>query len=158
VAIQQKFYSVTDLWELIHDPRYSEKRLELSEGMLIEMSPAGGKHGVIAGMFLGQVYIFVKQHQLGYVTAAETGYILFQDDTGKDTVRGPDVGFIRADRLPEGVPDGFIPVPPDLAVEVVSPNDRAGEIQKKVQDYLKARVPLFCDRLSSESGYGYRLG
>jgi Uma2 family endonuclease len=101
------------------------------------MSPAGGKHGGLAlkgGRVIGD---FVDAHQLGYTTAAETGYILFKNPNGKDTVRAPDVGFVAAHRLPEGLPDGYIPFAPDLAVEIVSPTDTAEDIHEKVTDYLK---------------------
>ncbi|MEO8394955.1 MAG: Uma2 family endonuclease, partial [Chloroflexota bacterium] len=76
-------------------------------------------------------------NDLGYTTAAETGYILFKNPTGKDTVVAPDVGFISKQRLPQGLPKGYIPVAPDLAVEVVSPGDRADEIDQKVVLYLR---------------------
>ena len=137
MAVQEKFYSADDLWALSHLPENDGKRFELDEGMLIEMSPAGGKHGGIAGLLLGFVWNFVRQYGLGYVTAAETGFILFHDPNGKDIVRAPDVGFIQGDRLPDGLPDGYIPFAPDLAIEVVSPNDEADEVQLKISQYLK---------------------
>jgi Uma2 family endonuclease len=139
---QERLYTADDLWTLSH----REKRLELSEGELIEMSPAGGKHGWIAHRFELRIGVFVEEHDSGYVTSAETGYILFKNPNGKDTVRAPDVGFIAKARLPEGLPDGFIPYPPDLAVEVISPNDEADAVQAKLDDYLKYGVKLmvFC--------------
>jgi Uma2 family endonuclease len=135
--VQEKLYTAEDLWELSHRPENEGRRLELSEGVLIEMSPAGGKHGGIALDLGSLVRSHVKEHNLGYTTAAETGYILFKNPHGKDTVRAPDVGFVSAARLPEGLPDGYIPVAPDLAIEVVSPDDSADEIEKKVNEYLK---------------------
>lgn len=137
MAVQEKFYTADDLWVISHLPENDSKRFELSEGILIEMSPAGGKHGGIAGGLFGFVWNFVRQHQLGYITAAETGFILFKNPNGKDIVRAPDVGFIKANRLPEGLPSGYIPLAPDLAVEVVSPGDDADEVQLKVNQYLR---------------------
>ncbi len=135
--VQEKLYTAEDLWELSHRPDNEGKRFELSEGVLIEMAPAGLKHSGFAlqlGRLIGD---FVDEHQLGLVTAAETGFILFTDERGKDTVRAPDVGFISAARLPKELPDGYAPFAPDLAVEVVSPGDSADEIEKKVNEYLK---------------------
>jgi Uma2 family endonuclease len=109
----------------------------LVEGVLIEMSPAGAKHGGLAMKSGRFIDIFVEENHLGYTTAAETGYILFKNPNGKDTVRAPDIGFIAAHRLPDGLPDGYVPFAPDLAVEVVSPNDSADDIHEKVADYLK---------------------
>jgi Uma2 family endonuclease len=146
MAVQQAVYSVDDLWELSHQPAYSEKRLELSEGELIIMSPAGGQHGWITMLFGGKILNFVMAHQLGYVTAAETGFILHKNRDGKDTVRAPDVGFISKQRLPDGLSNQFVPLAPDLAIEIVSPNDQADDMQSKLNDYLKYSVPMvvFC--------------
>jgi Uma2 family endonuclease len=58
-------------------------------------------------------------------------------------VRIPDVSFIAQARLPDGsVPEGFIPGAPDLAVEIVSPGDRAEEVYGKVREYLDAGARL----------------
>jgi Uma2 family endonuclease len=142
--VQEKGYSAEDLWELSHRPENDGKRFELSEGALIEMSPAGGKHGGIALDLGSLVRSHVKAHHLGYVTAVETGYILFKNPDGKDTVRAPDVGFVAAARLPSSLPDGYIPLAPDLAIEVVSPGDSADEIEEKVNEYLKYGTRLVC--------------
>jgi Uma2 family endonuclease len=137
MAVQEKFYSADDLLELSQSPEYSEMCLELSEGDLVIMTPAKMQHGVTAMELGWWVQAFVREHRLGYVTAAETGYILFKNPNGRDTVRAPDVGFIAAGRLPEGIPDSYVPFAPDLAIEVVSPNDTADEVQKKVLEYLR---------------------
>lgn len=137
MTVMEKLYTAEDLWELSHSREYSEKRLELIEGELIEMSPAGGKHGSLALHAGHLIWDHVDENDLGYTTAAETGYTLFKNPDGKDTVLAPDVGFVRKDRLPEGLPDGYVPLAPDLAVEVVSPNDSAAEIHNKVMKYLK---------------------
>lgn len=106
------------------------------------MSPAGGKHGDLASELNMVIRLFVKQHRLGYVTAAETGYLIATDPLEGDTVRAPDAAFVAAQRLPGGLPDGYIPLAPDLAVEVVSPSDRPDEIEAKISDYLRAGVRL----------------
>jgi Uma2 family endonuclease len=141
MVIQEQIYSVADLWALSH--QHPERRFELSEGVLIEMSPAGGKHGGLAAMLNFRVFLFVQEHDLGFVTAAETGFILFKNPDGKDTARAPDVGFVTKARLPEGLPEGYIPVAPDLAIEVVSPNDSAEDIESKINDYMRYGVKMF---------------
>jgi Uma2 family endonuclease len=85
MVIQEKFYTADDLWELSHRPEYDEMRLELSEGNLIIKSPAGGKHGGLSGEIYVYIHNHVKPRKLGYVTAAETGYILHKNPSGKDT-------------------------------------------------------------------------
>jgi Uma2 family endonuclease len=137
MTIRERLYTAGDLWALSHLPQNAGKRLELSEGELIEMPPAGGEHGGVALNISHPVWAFVRQHDLGYVTAAETGYILYKNPDGWDTVRAPDVGFVRRARLPDGLPPGYIPFAPDLVVEVVSLNDPADEIQRRVSEYLR---------------------
>lgn len=110
-------------------------RCELVRGELVTTSFAGYEHGDVAAWILGCLFLFVRQNRLGTVTAAETG---FQIGREPDTVRAPDVGFICADRVPRERTRGFFLGPPDLAVEVVSPSDRAGELLTKVQDWLAA--------------------
>lgn len=116
------------------------KRYELAHGRLVTMAAAGGKHGQIAITMGGLIWAFVKEKNLGVVMAAEMGFWL---GTDPDTVRAPDVAFVATENLPEdGIPDGFCPGPPDLAVEIVSPHDRADEIFEKVNDYLNAGTLL----------------
>jgi len=125
--------------ELIHLPR-GKCRYELVKGELFEMPPAGGRHGSVAmriGILLGS---HVMENRLGEVFAAETGFILRRDPA---TVRAPDACFIARDRLPsEDLPPGYLEIMPDLAVEVLSPNDRPSEVHDKVNDWLQAGVRL----------------
>jgi Uma2 family endonuclease len=137
MVIHERFYSAEDLWELSHSADYAGQRLELIEGMLLVMSPAGGEHGGLAVTFAVEVGGFVKANHLGYCTVAETGYLLYKNPNGRDVVLAPDFAFVAGHRLPEGLPKKYIPLAPDLAVEIVSPNDTASEIHDKVTTYLK---------------------
>jgi Uma2 family endonuclease len=83
-------------------------------------------------MRLGAALVaFVYPRQLGRVYAAETGFKL---DVNPDTVRAPDVAFIRRERLGELPPHGYPAFAPDLAVEVLSPDDRLAEVSEKIED------------------------
>jgi Uma2 family endonuclease len=116
-----------------------DKRTELVKGVLVVREPAGYRHGAVAmnlALVLGN---FVKAHALGRLLAAETGFKLFSNP---DTVRAPDIAFIQADRVPEPAPGGFAAMAPDFAVEVLSPDDRPGEVLEKVGDWLNAGVRL----------------
>ena len=112
---------------------------ELVEGRVIRVSPPGSRHAVLAtriAILLGQ---YVEAHDLGAVMTP-AGFTLA---TNPDTVREPDIAFVSRERIPQsGVPDGFWPGPPDLAVEIKSPGDRQSEIQAKVTDYLARGVRL----------------
>jgi len=115
-------------------------RYDLIDGRVVRMSPAGRRHGRIAVQIAKPLSIFVDDRGLGEVYAAETGFILARNP---DVVVGPDVSFVRADRLTVDIDDeGFLPLAPDFAVEVISPSERAGRIRVKVQKYLDAGVPL----------------
>lgn len=131
-------YSAEEFQALAEQPEYTDVHLELSSGELIVMSPTFGEHGVIAHNLDLIIGVFVKTKRLGYVTIAETAYVLRQNPDGKDTIRCPDVGFVRKERFPDGFPmESFIPGAPDLAVEVISHSDSAHEVQRKVEDYLQ---------------------
>lgn len=136
MAVQQRLYTADDLWELSHAG--DDKRYELDEGELIEMSPTGDAHGELS-LWIGHLILsFVIEHDLGVVSGAETGYRLFTDP---DIVRAPDVGFISKARLTP--PTGkYYPIAPDLAVEVVSPGDSAEQIRRKAAQYLAAGTRL----------------
>ncbi len=136
MVIATKLMTAEELFKMPHGNR----RYELVKGELIEMSPAGGKHGVIAGRILIRLGAYVESKKLGVVCAAETGFILARDP---DVVRGADASFVSNARIPkEGEPKGYWELAPDLAVEVISPNDPASELQSKVVEYLNAGTRL----------------
>ncbi len=109
-------------------------RRELVAGELRKLTPAGWKHGAIVGRLHGWLFKHVSIHSLGVVLAAETGFLLTDDP---DTVRAPDISFLGNARLRSPLPDEtYWPGAPDLAVEVVSPSDRAGDIDEKVKAWL----------------------
>lgn len=79
MIVQQKLYTAADFWLVAHLPENSEKRLERVHRAIVEMPLAGGRHGDLASELNMSIRVFVKQRKLGYVTAAEPGYILFTD-------------------------------------------------------------------------------
>lgn len=108
-------------------------RHELVDGELRRMSPAGFWHGIVVAAITRRLGDHVAAGRLGAVFGAETGFLI---DRSPDTVRAPDVAFVRAERVPEPGP-GFFPGPPDLAVEVRSPSDTAAAVQEKVVCWLR---------------------
>ncbi len=116
------------------------KHYELVEGELREMVPAGARHGSTAARLTSLLDQHIRTERLGIVLAAETG---FRISRNPDTVRAPDVSFVAGERIPpDGPPAGYWELAPDLAVEVVSPNDTAAEVQSKVQMWLESGVHL----------------
>jgi Uma2 family endonuclease len=120
--------------ELLH-LSLPDKQTELVRGRLIVREPPGYRHGTIAFAVAIRIGEFVRARNLGVVVAAETGFKLFSNP---DTVRAADAAFISRDRAPDPPPVGYPAMAPDLVVEVLSPNDRAGEVQSKVSDWLSA--------------------
>jgi len=122
--------------QLLAMPTGMGKRYELVAGELRVMSPAGWRHGKIVSRLNSKLESYVDQHDLGVAFGAETGFRLASDP---DTVRAPDVSFVAKRNIPEQEPkDGFWPGPPDLAVEVLSPGDRTGEVDEKIDAWLAA--------------------
>ena len=138
-------------------------RCELVRGELIMMSPAGSEHGLITTNIHGPLWSYVSRTGLGRVFGAETGFHIAHNP---DTVRAPDVAFVTTDRFPSPLPRGFFPGPPDLAVEVISPDDRESQVQAKVQNWLDAgcQVVWLVDprrqtvRVYQRGGEGHVLG
>jgi len=139
--------------ELLH-LNIQDKRSELVRGVLYVREPAGFRHGDVAMQFGLVVGGFVRQHKLGRTFAAETGFTL---QRGPDTVRAADVAFISTERLPDRDTRGFAEVAPDLVVEVLSPDNRPGEVLAKVADWLSAgcRLVWVLDPIRRE-GRSYR--
>ncbi|MDP9349630.1 MAG: Uma2 family endonuclease [Gemmatimonadota bacterium] len=121
--------------ELLRIPEDGFRR-ELVRGELRVMTPAGHRHGRLAVNVTVPLAQHVRENGLGAVYAAETG---FRIGSRPDTVRAPDVAFVRRERVDEiGESEGFWPGAPDLAVEVVSPDDAYTVVEEKVFDWLSA--------------------
>ena len=122
--------------ELLALPTGMGKRYELVSGELRVISATGWRHGEIvhnSGFLLGS---FIRQHGLGRGFAAGTGFLIKRDP---DTVRAPDFAFIAKEHFPETEPEeAFWPGAPDLAVEVLSPGDRMGDVDEKIEEWLAA--------------------
>lgn len=108
-------------------------RYELVRGELRKMSPTGEEHGNVSMRISISLGNYVYQHRAGRVYPADVGFRLSRDP---DTVRSPDLSFVRADRVKKS--RKYIEVAPDVAFEVVSPNDRYTEIAEKTLEYLRA--------------------
>lgn len=117
-------------------PEVPGKQLELVNGEVVEVPGSGALQSLIATTLLRLLYRHVDEQDLGLVFPDGLGYVLRR---GPDQVRIPDVSFVAWERVPEGeISEGFWEGAPTLAVEVVSPHDRADDIYERVQDYLAA--------------------
>jgi Uma2 family endonuclease len=117
--------------ELALDP---DKNYEIVNGQPEEKEMPGARHGVVAMRLAIRLGGFIEANQLG-VASTEANFKLIINE------RIPDLSFVAAARIPpEGVPEGVWQIPPDLAVEIISPNDFHEKVSGKVLEYLEAGV------------------
>jgi Uma2 family endonuclease len=141
VAIASRLMTAEELLQLPDD----DYRYELVRGVLKRMPPPDFEHGREAAIVSSRLRVFADDHGLGEVVA-DSG---FRVEHAPDTVRGPDVAFVAAARVPPPEQrSSYFPGAPDLAVEIVSPSNRAAEIRRKVQEYFAggARLVWVVDR------------
>ena len=113
-------------------------RYELVEGRLVRMSPVNFQHGRVVlrmGFLLSR---HLEQHPSG-VVGTEIGFKL---SSNPDTVRGPDIAFVKSDRVPTSGGHGYFKGAPDLVIEVLSPEDRPRETRRKIDGYIERGVSL----------------
>ena len=116
----------------------SNERYELVEGRLVPMSPVNFAHGRVVLQLAYLLGAHLKNRPEG-VAVVETGFTLASDP---DTVRGPDLAFLSQERAPAPGTRGFPKIAPDAVFEVISPDDRPGEVRAKIAQYLGSSVRL----------------
>jgi Uma2 family endonuclease len=115
-------------------------RYELIEGELHQMPLHGSLHGFVGSKVSLRLSQYVQTKKLGAMVAAGTGFLIARDP---DTVRAPDIAFVSQEQLARcGIPTGYFPEAPALAVEVVSPGDTAEEVDSKIRGWLAAGAKL----------------
>jgi Uma2 family endonuclease len=134
-TVAEQTYTPEDLLAMPDRQAY-----ELVDGHLVERQVS-----LLSNWVAGQLHVeltrFLREHQVGWAWFAGQGYVCFPGSPRK--TRFPDVSFVRKSRLPDGLTsDGYIYIPPDLAVEVISPNDLAYDVEGKILEYLDEGVAL----------------
>lgn len=115
------------------------KTAELVRGVLVVREPPSTRHGDRSNRLAHRISDFVERRDLGAVFAQDTGFKIERDP---DTVRAPDVAFVARDRLTRVPERGYAELAPDWVAEILSPDDRPGEILEKVGQWLSAGVRL----------------
>jgi Uma2 family endonuclease len=123
--------------DFVHRPENEGRWFELVRGEVIELPPPTKIHGVVSMNVAGQLWMYTRQQRKGYITTNDAGTLLERDP---DTVRGPDIAFFTDAQRFEDLRPKYGEEPPVLAVEVLSPDDRAARVLAKVDDYLRNGV------------------
>ena len=133
--VVQSLATVDDLLATQDDGRHHE----LLRGVIIVSPSPGFLHGKTQVRFGAILTNYADEIGLG-VDVTESGFRLHRD---RDTVLGPDVAFVRGDRMP---PDAeatvYLELAPDLVVEAVSPSNALAEMHDRVLTYLEAGVRM----------------
>ncbi len=137
--------------ELLAHPEFEP--CELVAGRVVPMSPTGFVHGVLEARLAALLQAWNSSARLGQVVAGEVGIYTGRDP---DTVRAADLAFVSHQRIRGWSGTGFLDVPPELVVEILSPDDRASELAEKLAEYFAAgvaRVWVVDPRLRSVLAY-----
>ncbi len=119
--------------------KYPDQRWEMVRGELIMMTPAGYDHCRIVNTIAYLLTAHVRPEGLGEVLTGEPGFYIDRDP---DTLRAPDVAFVERGKAQASGRSGFADLVPDLVVEVVSPNDAAGDVDAKARMWTDHGVGL----------------
>jgi Uma2 family endonuclease len=142
---ERKGYELIDgIWVPKHPDEPLEETdregCELIDGEWVE-KPMSNKAALVATNLTMPLVPHLRATNLGFVFQAEAAYRLFA--ARPKFLRKPDLSFVRRERFPDGrATDKTFEFPPDLAVEVISPNDPAEQVELKLDEYLRAGVRL----------------
>jgi Uma2 family endonuclease len=135
ISTEQKVWSDADFMALSKDGH----RYELVDGESIDMGNSGMEHGYVACILVARLTTLVQQDKLGAVCDSSTAFTLKNGNK-----RSPDVSFVNKERL-KGLkrpPRGFFQGSPDLAIEILSPNNTVEEIHAKIVEYFENETLL----------------
>lgn len=142
---QEGFEFVNGEWEEKHPANpirtyHDRKGFEFVNGEWKEKN-LSGKSSRVAVRLSTRLNSHAEQNELGIVLESETAYQIYPREPRR--TRKPDLSFIRTGRLPnDEVPDGNLEIAPDLAVEIISPNDQVVDLNNKIVEFLLAGVML----------------
>jgi Uma2 family endonuclease len=121
----------------VMQPENVNRNFELIAGEIVEKMVSHPRSSIVAAWIVGKLIVFVDEHDLGYVSGADGGYVV----SGEQYI--PDGAFISKVRCPV-IPDmAYNPIAPDLALEVLSPTNTDEEMRVKVSNYLASGTTLW---------------
>lgn len=129
MVVEQRLYTVEEFEQLADSPENRDRLLELIDGEMVEKVPTE-KHGMTVGNIYGHLWTLVRQTRSGRVVME----VRHRAPGDNHNARIPDISYIAGNRPP--VEKGSVPLMPDLAVEVKSPDDRWKDLREKARYYL----------------------
>ncbi|MCY4146839.1 MAG: Uma2 family endonuclease [Chloroflexi bacterium] len=129
-------------------PELTDRRWYMIDGEVFDMSPVMQMHGLLAIRLGAYLMLYADEHNLGEVTT-EVGHYPPGD---RRTLLAPDVAFTTHARIKQTAPDEFVPLMPDLAVEIASPSDSLAQLRRKAQIYLNNGARLVWIVLPDQRG------
>jgi Uma2 family endonuclease len=128
--------------ELSEDGPELENGLEWIDGQIVEKPGMGAESSIVTGKLFRRLGDYAETKNLGHVFPPDVGYRIAVGSSRR--VRKPDVSFVARGRFPDDrVPRGNITLAPDLAAEVISPNDLAEDIEQRIADFFSVETRLF---------------
>jgi len=137
MELRERLYDIDDLWRLVCDSD-DDKHYELIEGEIVEMAPPGWEHGTLAGEIYHYFRLFDPERKLGNPTV-DSGFYPAAD---RSTLLSPDAAFTSIERAPVREFKKWVPLMPDIAVEVQSPSNTLAELRRKAAIYLEHGTQL----------------
>lgn len=131
MVIERQLVTVDEFEKLLDLPEYSDRRLELIHGEIVEKPVSAQSCGRIAANVAGEIGMYLKQNPIGFVEIK----VMYRPAEDNKNVRMPDVAFF-ADIDTPSVAKGAVPRMPDLAVEVKSPGNTLLDLRAKIAFYL----------------------
>ncbi len=142
MIVEKQFISADAFYDMIQQPEFADRRVELVAGEIIDMPLPSPIHAAILGTLSAEIINFVRKRDLGRVLSGDAPFVLERNPEGRDTLRGLDIAYISADRFPGKLPRSPLHVAPDLAVEIISPSNKAEDIEKKIEQFLDAGTTM----------------
>ena len=142
MVIEKQFINAERFLELVEQPQYEDRIVELVEGELVEMSKPTAGHGEVVSWLSIKIGTFIVERGLGRICSGDAGFVLERDPDGRDTIRGLDFAFVGVSKVSGPLEYKWYDIAPDLAIEVISPSNKAADIHLKVMQLLNAGTSL----------------
>jgi Uma2 family endonuclease len=138
-TVEARRMTADEFWEWAKRPGNEDKAFELDHGEVVETPTPGELHGVLCSMVAHLLWNYVFRRGGGYVCGNDTGLLVQRNP---DTVRGPDVMLFDEPRQLDALNSRYATGVPKLVVEVLSPGDAPGKVNRRIGQYLQRGVPL----------------